>query len=182
MPELDRRNLLAVVAGLIGAAALPPSALAAAGAAPSPAQAAVDPATRALVAAVADTLIPRTDTPGARDAGVPATFAALLRDWASPARRAACLAALQAIDAAARSTTGSGFARLSAARRTEVLSAHDKARLGSDADYTMTKELLVALYYLSEPGATRELRYEHAPGAWEASIPLTPQTRAWAGA
>jgi hypothetical protein len=27
-----------------------------------------------------------------------------------------------------------------------------------------------------------EVRYEHIPGAWEASIPLTPQTRAWAGA
>ncbi|MBC2670107.1 gluconate 2-dehydrogenase subunit 3 family protein [Novosphingobium piscinae] len=179
MLELDRRNLLAVVAGLIGAAALPSGALAAAA---TPARAGLDPATRALVTAVADTLIPRTDTPGARDAGVPAVFAALMRDWASAERRATCLGALQAIDTAAQTTAGQPFARLSPARRTAVLTAHDAARLGSDAGYTMTKELLVALYYLSEPGATRELRYEHAPGAWEASIPLTAQTRAWAGA
>ena len=30
---------------------------------------------------------------------------------------------------------------------------------------------------LSEPGMTQELAYEHAPGAWQPSIPVTPETR-----
>jgi hypothetical protein len=48
-------------------------------------------------------------------------------------------------------------------------------------DYYKLKDLLVTAYYMSEPGATQELRYEHIPGAWEPSIPLTKDTRAWAG-
>lgn len=179
MMPLDRRSLLDAVAVLIGAAALPGPALGAAAAAgPS----LFDRTTRDLVTAVADTLLPRTDTPGAVDAGVPQTFEALLRDWASPARRAGCLGVLRAIDAQATSETGAAFVGLTPARRKTVLAAYDAERLGRDADYTMTRDLLVALYYLSEPGATQELRYEHAPGAWEPSIPLTAQTRAWAGA
>jgi hypothetical protein len=48
--------------------------------------------------------------------------------------------------------------------------------------YAALKDLLINLYYLSEPGATVELRYEHVPGVWEASTPITAETRAWAGA
>ncbi|WP_298199605.1 gluconate 2-dehydrogenase subunit 3 family protein [Novosphingobium sp.] len=180
MMLLDRRSLLDAVAMLIGAAALPGHALGAAAAAAGPSL--FDRTTRDLVTAVADTLLPRTDTPGAVDADVPQTCEALLRDWASPARRAACLGVLRAIDARAVGETGAPFAALEPARRKALLAAHDTERLGRDADYTMTRDLLVALYYLSEPGATQELRYEHAPGAWEPSIPLTAQTRAWAGA
>lgn len=179
MTTIDRRALLAGVGALIGAASLPASALAAG---KERGQRFLAPQLGALVTALADTLIPRTDTPGAVDAGVPAKFDGLMQNWASAARRADLLAALQAVDAAAMAATGKGLALLPADRRTSVLRAHDAAHLASDPAYAKLKELLVSLYYLSEPGATRELRYEHAPGAWEASIPLTPQTRAWAGA
>ena len=43
-----------------------------------------------------------------------------------------------------------------------------------------SRRLVFALYYLSEAGATQELRYEHVPGAWEPSIPVTADTRGWA--
>jgi len=36
-------------------------------------------------------------------------------------------------------------------------------------------------YYLSEPGATQELRYELVPGVWEPAVKMGPDTRAWAG-
>ena len=63
-----------------------------------------------------------------------------------------------------------------------MLKAHDAANFKADSDYTRLKELLCVLYYFSKPGATEELRYEHVPGAWEPSIPLTRATRTWAGA
>jgi hypothetical protein len=44
--------------------------------------------------------------------------------------------------------------------------------------YAALKDLLITSYYLSEPGATVELRYEHVPGVWEASTPMTKDTRA----
>ena len=49
-----------------------------------------------------------------------------------------------------------------------------------DPAYGKFKALVLALYYLSEAGATQELRYEHVPGAWEPSLPVTADTRGWA--
>ena len=71
------------------------------------------------------------------------------------------------------------MAALPAARQLEVVSAYDKSKMG-DAGYAKLKRLVFALYYLSEAGATQELRYEHVPGGWEPSIPVTAETRAYA--
>lgn len=51
----------------------------------------------------------------------------------------------------------------------------------TDPGYQRLKELIVVLYYISEPALTQELPYEHAPGEWQPSVPLTPTTRAWGG-
>jgi len=182
MMTWDRRGMLEGVGALIGLAALPSEALAANAAKKGAKPPLLDPPTTALVTALADTLIPRTDTPGALQAGVPATFDALLRDWASAPHRAAHLAALSAIDSAASAKAGKSFALLPPSQRLSFLTAYDAEHFATDPAYAKLKDLLVGLYYLSEPGASVELRYEHAPGAWEASIPLTPATRAWGGA
>jgi Gluconate 2-dehydrogenase subunit 3 len=132
------------------------------------------------VTALADTLIPRTDTPGALQAGVPATFSQLIRDWAKPQNAADFMASLAALDQAAKTETGKAFALLPRKQRTAFLTRYDAAHLRSDKGYTKLKLLLMTLFYMSEPGATQDLRYEHVPGAWQASIPLTPKTRTWA--
>ena len=69
---------------------------------------------------------------------------------------------------------------LTPAARKTFLTGYDLENF-SNPDYYKLKDLLVTAYYMSEPGATVELRYEHVPGAWEPSIPLTKDTRAWAG-
>ena len=81
---------------------------------------------------------------------------------------------LDEIDAAAK-----GIAALPPARQLEVVAAYDKAAMRNPA-FVKFKGLVLSLYYLSEAGATQELRYEHVPGAWEPSIPVTPDTRGWA--
>ena len=176
MIELDRRHMLEGRAALIGLSALPAEALAAAAKKPS----LLDAPTTALLRAVCDTLIPRTAPPGAVQAKVPAVVDGLLRDWANPEHRAQHLAALKAIVAAARAKTGKPFALLTPSARHTFLTGYDVEHF-STPEYYKLKDLLVTAYYMSEPGATVELRYEHVPGAWEASIPLTKDTRAWAG-
>jgi gluconate 2-dehydrogenase gamma chain len=131
-----------------------------------------------LLETVADIIIPRTDTPGAIDAGVPAAFDALMKNWAAPERQEQFRTLLEEIDQAARDK-GSRLLALGRARRAEVLVAFDKSKTG-DKVYRKFKELVLTLYYLSEVGATQELRYEHVPGRWEASVKMTPDTRTWA--
>ncbi|HEY0685896.1 MAG TPA: gluconate 2-dehydrogenase subunit 3 family protein [Steroidobacter sp.] len=136
------------------------------------------PAEYSLLEVVADIIMPRTDTPGAIDAGVPLAFDALMKNWASRERQEQFRALLKEIDQAAREQ-GNGLLALEDTRRAEVLVAFDKSKNG-DRVYRKFKELVLTLYYHSEVGATQELRYEHVPGRWEASVKMTPETRAWA--
>ena len=164
---------------------------------------ALDASQFALLSAVAGTIVPKTDTSGAIEAGVPKTFEGLLRDWASAVTREGMLGALGRIDEAAKKDGGMGFAELDGTARAKLLAAHDAAALAEDPEgeaiptaisfvpgggtklhdmnYSRMKELLVTLYYYSEPGLTEELHYEHNPGAWEPSIPVTEETRPWGG-
>lgn len=199
--DMDRRGMLERMAALVGAAAagaLSPAALAKAAAGP---QRYLDAPNFTLLSAVADTIVPRTDTAGAVDAGVPATVDALLLNWASGERRYALTRALARIEAKARAQQGKGFAELAPDARYTLLDAHDVEALAvdpnapklsglaglmagpavADRGYAKLKELIVLAYYMSEPALTQELAYEHAPGEWQPSIPVTPETRPAAG-
>lgn len=46
--------------------------------------------------------------------------------------------------------------------------------------FRQLKELTLAGYYTSEPGATQELQWLAAPGRWDADVPLAEVGRAWA--
>jgi gluconate 2-dehydrogenase gamma chain len=177
---LQRRQLLQRAMLLAGLAVLP-AELGAAVTRAGP-SAALANGTRRLLAAVADAIIPRTDTPGAVDAGVPALFEEMLRGWASAGTRAKLLGALGGIDAASRVSAGKAFAALDVAKRHAVLTRVDAAGDAGLPGYSQLKDLITALYYLSEPGSTVELRYELTPGRWDPSLPVTADTRAEGGA
>jgi Gluconate 2-dehydrogenase subunit 3 len=195
---MTRRAMMARVALLLGAAAVPAEAFAAA-----PAKGAkhfLAPAQFALMSAVSDTIVPVTDTPGALAAGVPAKLDGMLGNWASAETKKLVVDALGRIDAASKAAGKGNFAALSAADRDAVLRPHDAAALKSvppppgakaanpfapvnyvvDNGYLKLKELVIGLYYASEIGMTQELVYEHVPGEWQPSVKIDANTRPWA--
>lgn len=190
--EMDRRSLLQHAAMLLGSTVvlgacttLPEAAAATDG------PFALTDAQRATLSALADTLMPATDTPGALAAGVPANVERLMQAWASAETRTEMLAALDRVEA-----LGGGFTGLSPAARHDVLVPHDADALvvtapaGSgiaalisgprrrDQGYSVTRELVLVLYYYSEIGLTQELQWTPIPGRWDPSVPLTPTSRA----
>ena len=196
--NMDRRDLLARMALTLGAAALPAEALAA----PARRARRFIPARQfAVLTAVADTIMPATDSPGALAAQVPARLDGMLASWASAATRTQIQEALVKIDAAAQAQKKKGFAALSAADRVAVLRPHDAAALKvvppppgaprlsffspiqyfTDTGYFKLKDLILGLYYYSEIACSQELVYEHVPGKFEPSIKLTPQSRPYLG-
>lgn len=199
--QIDRRSLLNSALLLLGgtvAAGFSPEALAKATARPKPY---LDAPIFTLLSAIADTIVPKTETPGAVDARVPAKLDAMLVNWASPERRVELTGAMTAIDSLAKEKEGKGFAELTPEKRKELLVAHDIAALKpvprtevltgmrammagpsvADPGYAKLKELIVVLYYYSEEALTTELTYEHAPGGWTPSIKVTSETRATGG-
>jgi len=198
---LDRRSLMTRALALVGASAAVGTfsleALAAPAAGNKPY---LDKARFALLTAVADTIVPRTATAGAIDAKVPTMLDALLVTWASNERREQLVGALAEIDRLAGTAHGKTFAKLTPEERLALLRAHDEQALKVDPTrvatglkammagpafinpgYGKLKELVVVLYYMSEPALTQELSYVHAPGEWQPSIPVTPETRPAAG-
>lgn len=191
---MDRRGLMQRALLLLGATALPGCDFAAGSAKAAP----LGSTQLALLGVVAQTIIPKTDTPGAIEAGVPKLLAQMYADWASDETRTLLSGALDRIEAAARLANGKGFAELNPAERQTFLAAHDKAALVdvplppgtkpkgnpfapvvsvTDNGYAKLKELIVTLYYSSEAALTTELAYDHVPGKWQPSIKITPELR-----
>jgi gluconate 2-dehydrogenase gamma chain len=200
LPEMERRSLLQSLALLLGVAALPANALAAARKGNSKQGLSVDQFS--LLSAIADTMIPATDTPGAVAVGVPRLLDKMLANWASPSRRLALIGAMSEIDTLALTSDKKGYARLDPARRKALLLDHDKAALKpgpppkeklsallamlagppvANPAYLKLKELVITLYYASEVALTQELIYEHVPGKFVPSLKVTPETRPFAG-
>ena len=181
-----RQVLQGLILSLGGAAALTTFQAAAAPLKPSkPGKASFYTADElALVTFLADTIIPRTDSPGAIDAGVPAYMDHLYLTWASAPTQGAHRAELAAI---AENLKRFGAGQSADAKgRLKALAALDAAAFsnGSDASglggYRAVKSLIATVYYLSEPGATQELQYELVPGRWIASAPIGEIGRTWA--
>ena len=177
LPALDRRSLIRTAMLLVGAGvtANPATALAKTAAK----KAAKAPrfftsAQMAVLSEVVDIMIPRTDTPGAKDAGVPQAFDAMMGDWASVQHQVQYRSVVEEFG-------GAGLMKLKPADRIALVAKMDADKIaGWDPAYVGFKELVMTLYYLSEPGATKELRYELVPGSWDAWTLVTPDTRAWA--
>lgn len=78
-----------------------------------------------LVATIADHIIPATDTPGAREAGVHRFIDRMLAEYYSPDERAAFLAGLADVDRRAMALKGKSFLDLAPADQHTVLAALD---------------------------------------------------------
>lgn len=193
--HMDRRSLLQSAFALVGASV----ALSACdfGSLGPKGTFVFDDKQRALISALCDSFVPKTDTAGAVEAGVPQAFEGLLSNWAKPETRDVFLAAMKKVDDAAQKAKGKSFADLSLDERIAVLKPMDDAGftpdpeatkaagLGAyyggpvlmDPEYGRLKTMLVTLYYSSEAGLTEELTYSHNPGAYRPSVPVTPDTR-----
>ena len=179
-PGIDRRALLRGAILLVGGSVvgIPQEVLAQATATTARF---FTPAEFATLAEVAEIIIPRTSTPGAKDAGVPENMDALMVNWASDERQKQFRSILAEINARAKAAGGASLVALPMNKRVEVMRAYDADKFGAkDWPYNRFKELVMTLYYLSEPGATKELRYELIPGKWEPGIELKSDTPAWA--
>ena len=95
------------------------------------AYAALGDAQQRSIAALVEQIIPTTDTPGARDAGVPQFIDTMLSGWYAPDERDAFLAGLAAVDARAE---GGSFAALAPDAQAALVAAMDAETFGAATD------------------------------------------------
>jgi len=100
--------------------------------------------------ALAETIIPRTDTPGAIDAGVPTQIDRRLAS--NPQLAETFRSGLAALDADARSRFGAAFAALTAQQKIDLLTPRVE-----DPFFRTVKDMTVDAYYTSREGLSEEL-------------------------
>jgi hypothetical protein len=171
-----------VFKGLLGCAALSPFPRSAW--AQAAAKSFVSPAQTRFLEAFVDTLVPATDTPGAKAAGVHLGLVGLLGRWASAATRAEIVNAITMIGTDLARRAAGPFERIDAAKRLTALAALDAEafawpRPAAWRDYRTLKSLALRLYYNSEIGASQELRYDPLPGAYIGDLPFKAGDRVW---
>jgi hypothetical protein len=130
--SIDRREALRRTALLLGGAISAPTLAAMLAGCETPAAGeagwtprALSDAQGAQVATIAEHIIPATDTPGARAAGVHRFIDTMLAEYYSPDERSALLAGLAEVDARARATKGKSFLELSTPEQRDVLALLD---------------------------------------------------------
>jgi gluconate 2-dehydrogenase gamma chain len=139
---------------------------------------------RDIVSGVIDVMIPRTDTPGAVDVGVPGFIDLMLRDVYTQADRDRYLAGLADFDATAVAENGKKFVALETTQQLALVRKFHDAAVGEErrsrrADahpqrpfILMTKELTLLGFFTSQAGATQVLQYVAVPGSYHGCIPL----------
>jgi hypothetical protein len=139
---------------------------------------------------IAETIIPATDTPGAKDAKVGQFMGVMVKDCYKESEQKVFLAGMNKLnDASKKKFSGNGFMKITPEQRKELLNELDKEQKDyaknkkKDDDphyFTLMKQLTLLGYFTSEPGATKALRYVPVPGRFEACIPYKKGDKAWA--
>lgn len=181
---MDRRELLKVMALTLGSSiALPESVFAQLAEPLDPAKLKFfTPAQRELVAAITETIIPKTDTPGAIDAGVPGWIELLVQDCLGPADQRVIRAGLGTVEEQSNTKFGKSYGALTVDEQIQLLTAmENEAKQAGDSQAFILrfKELTKFTYVNSEVGATEAFEFIFVPGRWDAAADLKPGQKAY---
>lgn len=128
-----------------------------------PADSILDDGQRELVARVADMIIPRTDTPGAIDVGVPAFMDVMLRDCYKKPAQDAFITGVQVLE-------HKNFLGLKPDQQTALLKqieASSTPNATTPSFWQIIKEVTLLGYFTSEAGIKASFDYQPIPGRFE---------------
>ena len=128
-----------------------------------------------LVGAIADTIIPRTDSPSATDVGVPAFVDVIVSEYYSDTNRATFVAGLESLEARLRGTASVGFVDLPPEGRESSLAAIEAISTRREEPartYWQLKGLIVHGFFTSERVMKDVLKVEIMPGRFDGSAPM----------
>lgn len=152
---------------------------------------------RALIREVSQTVLPRTGTPGAGEAGVgdfvilalahgldgtrtPTASAELPYGFPEHRRSDGSLRYLDWLETALDHAANGDWLDKPHDRRIAVLAALDAQAFAEGAGehpWKKVKGLILTGYYTSETGGSQELQYDLVPGRFDPAVPLAPNAR-----
>jgi glucoside 3-dehydrogenase (cytochrome c) hitch-hiker subunit len=200
--HLNRREVLKLLSASSTPFFLPPALLAAfrdvhAALPAARSLKALDAHQDATVTAMADRIIPATETPGAKAVRVNEFVDLIVADWLLEEERARFLAGLADVDARTQEFFQKDFIDASSEQQSAILrllgadmaaqaialANGPRGYRGSlpepeDSFYFMLRQLVLVGYFTSEAGFTQQLHEEIIPGRFDGCVPASPPATA----
>ena len=146
-----------------------------------------------MISEMAETIIPATETPGAKDARVGEFVIKMINEHADAKVQNRFMSGLHDAENYAASKYNQSFVKCTSAQREEILLHFEQSSkpmkgilgkvqrkiLGTSFFVTL-KTYVVMGYATSQLGATRGFAYDFIPGPFQANLPLQPGQRSWA--
>jgi hypothetical protein len=151
------------------------------------------PQKKQLIAELAETIIPRTNTPGAKDCKVEDYITKMITENSDARAQRSFLIGLNEVEDYANSNYQQSFLKCNPAQRNDLLKHFEskatysinilnrvRRKLLGSAFFYQLRDLTVEGYATSFIGATQGMVYDYIPGAYQACIPLQKDQLAWA--
>lgn len=153
------------------------------------------PAQAEVISEIAETILPKTNTPGAKELAIPQFIDVIIKQTMGKEAQAAFGKELDEFEKEVKDNFGSGFIKLSDEQKTEYLSKLDKEKpksgmsmwginLEPDAPkptfFKKIKGMVLWGYYTSEEVGKNIFRYDPIPGIYEPCIALDGKN-SWSG-
>ncbi len=142
---------------------------------------------------VAETILPKTNTPGAKDAGVGKFMASYSTDCYDESQLKILKDGIEKLNQSSENKYKLSFMQATASQKQDLLTAIDTEakkynemnREQSNKDnpphyFTLMKQLVLLGFFTSKPGVTQVLRYAPLPGRYEGCIDYKEGDTFWA--
>ena len=129
---------------------------------------------------VAETIFPKTSTPGAKDAKVGQYMSVMVTDCYEAKDQQAFREGMKKINEACDKMHKHGFMKASHEHRKELLVSLDKERAEYQKNkkkedpthyFSMMKQLTLLGYFTSKPGLEQNFNYQQVPGRFDGAVP-----------
>jgi hypothetical protein len=143
----------------------------------------------ALLNELGEVIIPKTDTPGAKQADVGSTIPIIVADCFAPDEQVTFRQGLVQVEALAKTDYAKSFMQLTDDQKLQMLNTLDEqAKLFNQKRtegsvphfFTLIKQQVLFCFFTSKVGATEALRFIAIPGRYDGEYPYKKGDKAWA--
>ncbi len=135
----------------------------------------IDPSDETMLAELAETILPKTDTPGAKDLAAHLFALKMVDDCFTKDNQQKYVQGMKDFESYVMKKTGKSFAECNLAERQTTVAELDKQKTATDNMaffYQSTKKLTVQAYTTCEYYLTKIRGYKMIPGKFQGCVPL----------
>ena len=132
-----------------------------------------------LLAEIEETIIPSTETPGAKELLIPSFTLKMIDDCYEKDKQQQFVKGLRDFNAVCKQKSGHKFMDCSPSQREEILNGIETKKdcpENVSAFYSLTKNLTIRGYMSSQYVMTKLVKYELVPGRFHGSYPVSKKT------